>query len=185
MRSKYSQLGLEFLSLEENHSRTPKKPSIVAENKDDGAEDSINLFLEQDLVRQRDGMMENFAHILQHLPIETCTSSSNDHFGGTSPFKVQVNFYIPIFEGQIDADSLEKWLNILQGYFFVYNFSDRENINFTLLKGLRHVKHWWETYWEKSSTEESRIYGVEPTCDFFWMLSRNIITLMVTMMNNT
>jgi len=28
-------------------------------------------------------------------------------------------------------------------------------------------KHWWENYWEKSYTEESRIYGVEPTWYFF------------------
>jgi hypothetical protein len=26
-------------------------------------------------------------------------SSSSSHFGGTSPFKVQVNFDIPVFEG--------------------------------------------------------------------------------------
>jgi hypothetical protein len=56
---------------------------------------------------------------------------------------------------------------MLEGYFSVHNFSDRENITFTLLKALPHVKHWWETYWEKSSTEESGIYGVEPTWDFF------------------
>jgi hypothetical protein len=67
-------------------------------------------------------MMENFAHILQCLSITTDTSSSSDHFGGTSPFKVQVNFDIPIFEGQIDADALEKWLNLLEGYFSVQNF---------------------------------------------------------------
>jgi hypothetical protein len=36
-----------------------------------------------------------------------------------------------------------------------------------LLKALPHVKHWWETYWEKNSTEESRIFGVDPTWDFF------------------
>jgi hypothetical protein len=60
-------------------------------------------------------MMENFAHILQLLSIEKGTSSSNDHFGGTSPFKVQGNFYIPIFEGQIDVNALEKWLNLLEG----------------------------------------------------------------------
>jgi hypothetical protein len=112
-------------------------------------------------------MMENFSHILQRLSITTGASSSSDHFGGTSPFKVQVNFDIPIFEGQIDADALEKWLNLLEGYFSVHNFSDREKITFTLLKALPHVKHWWETYWEKSSTEESGIYGVEPTWDFF------------------
>jgi hypothetical protein len=81
----------------------PKKPSMVEENKNDRAEDSINLLLEQALTRQRDEMMENFSHILQCLSIKTGMSSSSDHFGGTSPFKVQVNFDIPIFEGQIDA----------------------------------------------------------------------------------
>jgi hypothetical protein len=145
-RSKYSQLGLKFVSLEDNHSRTPKKPSMEAEKKNVGAKDSINMLLEQALARQRDEMMENFAHILQRLSITTSTSSSNIHFGGTSPFKVQVNFDIPIFEGQIDADALEKWLNLLEDYFSVKKKFDREKITFTLLKALRHVKHWWETY---------------------------------------
>jgi hypothetical protein len=108
-------------------------------------------------------MMKNFSHILQLLSITTSTYSSSIHFGGTSPFKVQFNFDIPIFEGQIDAYALEKWLNLLEGYFYVHNFSDRENITFTLLKDLPHVKHWWETYWEQSSIEESRIYGADPT----------------------
>jgi hypothetical protein len=112
-------------------------------------------------------MMENFAHILQRLPIASGASSSSNHFGGTSPFKVQVNFDIPVFEGQIDADALDKWLNLLEGYFSVHNFSDKEKITFALLKALPHVKHWWETYWEQSSTEDSGIYGAEPTWDFF------------------
>jgi hypothetical protein len=62
---------------------------------------------------------------------------------------------------------LEKWLNFLEGYFSIHNFSDRENITFSLLKALPHVKHWWETYWEKNSIEESGIFGAEPTWDFF------------------
>jgi hypothetical protein len=61
--------------------------------------------------------MENYSHILQCMLIKIVTSSSSRHFGGTSPFKVQVNFYILIFEGQIDVDALEKWLNMLEGYF--------------------------------------------------------------------
>jgi hypothetical protein len=81
-------------------------------------------------------MMENFPHILQCPPIVIGTYSSSDHFGGTSPFKIQVNFYIPIFEGQIDADALEKWLNILEGYFLVQKIFDREKIIFALLKDL-------------------------------------------------
>jgi hypothetical protein len=112
-------------------------------------------------------MMENFSHILQCLPIAIGTYSSSNQFGGTSSFKVHVNFDILVFEGQIDANALEKWLNLLEGYFSVHNFSDREKITFTLLKALPHVKHWWETYWEQSSTEESGIYGAEPTWYFF------------------
>jgi hypothetical protein len=97
-------------------------------------------------------MMENCTHILQCLPIEIGASSSNNHFGSTSPFKVQVNFDTLVFEGQIDADALDKWLNLLEGYFYVHNFFDREKITLSLLKSLPHVKHWWETYWEKIFT---------------------------------
>jgi hypothetical protein len=43
-------------------------------------------------------MVENFSHILQCLLIATGAYSSSGHFGGTSPFKIQVNFEIPIFE---------------------------------------------------------------------------------------
>jgi hypothetical protein len=166
-RSEYSKLGLELVSLKDNRSRTPKKPSMAEEKKNDGADDPVSLLLEQALTRQRDEMMENFSHILQRLPIASGASSSSDHFGGTSPFKVQVNFDISVFEGQIDADALDKWLNLLEGYFSVHNFSDKEKITFALLKALPHVQHWWETYWEQSSTEDSGIYGVEPTWEFF------------------
>jgi hypothetical protein len=95
---------------------------MAEEKKNDGADDPINMLLEQALTRQRDEMMENFSHILQCLPIETRAYSSSDHFGSTSPFKVQVNFDIPIFEGQIDAEALDKWLNLLEGYFSVHQF---------------------------------------------------------------
>jgi hypothetical protein len=166
-RSEYIKLGLDIVSLEENHSHTPKKPSMVEENKNDRADEHINLLLEQDLMRQRDEMMKNFSHILQCLPIESSAYSSSGHFRGTSPFKVQFIFDILVFEGQIDVETLDKWLNLLEGYFSVHNFSDRENITFSLLKDLPHVKHWWETYWEKISTGDPRIYGVELTWDFF------------------
>ena len=50
-RSKYSNLGLERVSLEDNHSRTPKKPSMAEKNKNGIAEDYINLLLKQALAR--------------------------------------------------------------------------------------------------------------------------------------
>jgi hypothetical protein len=98
-RSKYRKLGLELVSLEDNLSRTPNKPSMVEEKKNDGTDDPISLLLEQALTRQRDEVMENFFHILQRLPIALGASSLSNHFGGTSPFKLQVNFDIPVSEG--------------------------------------------------------------------------------------
>jgi hypothetical protein len=145
MRFEYRKLGLDIVSLEDNVSRMPKKPSMAEENKNDKEDYSINLLLEKSLMGQRDEIIDNFSHILQCLPIETTTSSSKNHFGITSPFKVHVNFDILVFEGEIDKDALDKWLNLLEGYFSVHNFSNREKITFTLLKALPHVKHWWET----------------------------------------
>jgi hypothetical protein len=62
-------LGIDLVSIEDNLSHTPKKPSMVEEKKNEGADDPINLLLEQALTRQRDEMMENFSHILQCLSI--------------------------------------------------------------------------------------------------------------------
>ena len=138
MRSEYRKLGLKLVSLEDNLSHTPKNPSMAKENKNDGADDPISLLLEQSLMRQRDELMENFSHILQRLSIASGSYSSSGHFGGTSPFKLHINFDIPIFEGQIDAEALEKWLTLLEGYFSVHNFFDKEKITFTLLKSLPH-----------------------------------------------
>jgi hypothetical protein len=184
-RSEYIKLVLELVSLEDSRSRTPNKSSMAEEKKNERADNSINLLLEKALMRHMDEMMENFSHILQCLPITTETSSSSDHFGGTSPFKVHVNFDILVFEGHIDADALEKWLNMSEDYFFVHNFFDMENITFLLLKDLPHVKHWRETYSKQISSERFGIYGAEPTWYFLWMWSRKNITLLVTMTTST
>ena len=111
-------------------------------------------------------MMDNLAWILRQLP--TCdASSSSSHFGGATPFKVQVNFNIPIFEGLIDADAIDKWLNLLEGYFLVHDFSNQENITFALLKATPHIKDWWETYCEKKDERQSSLFSAAPTWDSF------------------
>jgi hypothetical protein len=48
--------------------------------------------------------------------------SIRNNFIGETPFKVQVNFDISLFECQIDGDSLEKWLNLLEGYYSVQKY---------------------------------------------------------------
>lgn len=93
-------------------------------------------------------MMDNFAQILQRLSTRG-TSASNSHSRAATPFKVQEKFDIPIFEGQIDADVVDKWVNLLEGYFYVHDFSSQEKITFSLFKAAPHVKDQQETYCEK------------------------------------
>jgi hypothetical protein len=69
------------------------------------------------------------------------------------------------------VDVIDKWLNLLEGYFFVHNFSDRENITFVLLKVIPHVKYWWETFCEKKEIEGSTLFAVSPT----WGSFRDVI----------
>lgn len=93
------------------------------EKKDEGAGDPIKILLEEALEKQRNTMMYNFAQSLQCLPTKGASTSKN-HFRGSTPFKVQVNFDIPIFEGQIYVDVVDKWLNLLEGYFSIHYFSN-------------------------------------------------------------
>jgi hypothetical protein len=133
------------------------------ENKDEGTGDLFKMFLEESLTQHRNKMMDIFAQILQRLPTGGASSSK----GGTTPFKVQKNFDIPIFEGHIDADVVDKWLNLLEGYFFVHNFLNRENINIALLKVIPHVKDWWESFCEQKETNKPSLFIVAVTWESF------------------
>jgi hypothetical protein len=106
------------------------------------------------LKRQRNEMMDNFAQILQRL----LTSGASTSNRGATLFKVHINFDIPIFEGQIDEDVVDKWLNLLEGYFFVHNFFDREKVTFVLLKVVPHVKDGWKTFCEQKEIEGSTLF---------------------------
>jgi hypothetical protein len=56
---------------------------------------------------------------------------------------------------------------MLEGYFSVHNFSNREKITFALLKAISHVKDWWNIYFEQRAIDESIIFTVIPTWDSF------------------
>jgi len=140
---------------------------MADEKKDEGARDPIKILLEEALEQQRNVMMDNFAETLQWLP-RGDTSASNSYSGNATPFKVQVNFEIPIFEGQIDTDAIDKWLNLLEWYFSVHEFLSWEKIVFALLKEALHVKDQWETYCEQKDESTGSLFSTTPTWNSFW-----------------
>ena len=60
---------------------------------------------------------------------------------GMSKFTCTLKGVVPL-EWMLDADAVDIWLNILEGYLSVHDFYDRENITFSLLKASPHVKDW-------------------------------------------
>jgi hypothetical protein len=136
---------------------------MVGENKYYGIGYPFKMFLEESVMQQRNAMMDSFAQILRWIPTNDAYSSS----GGIAPFKVQIKFDVPIFEGQIDTYVVEKFLNLLEGYFSIHKFSNKENINFVLLKVIPHVKYWWETFCEKKEIEEPSLFIVAVTWESF------------------
>jgi hypothetical protein len=158
-RSRYKELGRELVSVEDKISRTPKRPFMAGEKKDDRLRYPFKKLLEESLTQQRNEMMDSFVQILRQLPIGDTSSSS----GGPAPFKVQINLDVPIFKGQIDAYVVEKWLNLLEVYFSVHKFSNRENITFALLKVVPHVKDWWENFCKKKESKEPSLFIVMAT----------------------
>jgi hypothetical protein len=64
-KSKYKELGLELVSLEDKISRTPKRPLMAGEKKDDGTRDPFKLLIEESLTQQSNEVMDSFAQILR------------------------------------------------------------------------------------------------------------------------
>ena len=122
-RSGYKELGLDLVQPLQYQPCKPQRMPMGEENKDERVGDPIKILLKEALKKQRNAMMDKFAQIFQWLSTDGA-SASNSHSGGATPFKVQVKFDIPIFEGKIDADAVDRWLNFLEGYFSVHDFSN-------------------------------------------------------------
>eukprot|EP00253_Pinus_taeda_P002556 PITA_02556 len=105
MRLGYKELGLELVEPLQDQPRKSRRPPMADEKKDQVAGDPIKILLEEALERQRNAMMDNFSQILQQLP-RGDASASNNNSGNATPFNVQVNFQIPIFEKDESTSSL-------------------------------------------------------------------------------
>ena len=136
------------------------------EKKDEGEGYPIKIFLEEALEKQRNVMMDKFSQILQRLPTDG-TPSSSSHSGGATPFKVQVNLDIPIFKGQIDANIVDIWLNLLEGCFRFMTFLIGKRLLLHFSKLAPYVKDWWETYCEKKDEGGPSLFSVVPTWNYF------------------
>ncbi|GJU61477.1 putative reverse transcriptase domain-containing protein [Tanacetum coccineum] len=59
--------------------------------------------------------------------------------------KVKARIYIPIYDGTVDAEKLDSWIDQLETYFTLYGFSSSDKVIFARLKLTSHALAWWNS----------------------------------------
>ena len=112
-------------------------------------------------------------------------SASNSHSINVTPFKVQVNFEIPIFEGQIDTTTVDKWSNVLEGYFLFMIFLVRKRLFSLFSKQPPTSRIGGKPTTSRRMKVQAHYFQPHPLGIYFGMPSRSSTTLSKAMRINT
>nr|CAD1826013.1 unnamed protein product [Ananas comosus var. bracteatus] len=74
--------------------------------------------------------------------------------GRSQPFKVEAKIEISNYDDIVDAEKLDAWLDQLETYFDLYNYSNAEKVTFAKLKLVSHALTWWKATLQTSANEE-------------------------------
>ncbi|GJT76267.1 hypothetical protein Tco_1042992 [Tanacetum coccineum] len=65
--------------------------------------------------------------------------------GSRKPFKVEARIDIPSYDGTVDAEKLDSWIDQLETYFTLYGFTSVKKVSFVRLKLTSHALAWWNS----------------------------------------
>ncbi|GJT11122.1 hypothetical protein Tco_0858164 [Tanacetum coccineum] len=74
--------------------------------------------------------------------------------GSHKPFKVEARIDIPSYDGTVDAEKLDSWLDQLETYFTLYGFTSTAKVSFARLKLTSHALAWWNAQLKMTRDEE-------------------------------
>ncbi|GKF69599.1 hypothetical protein Tco_0202656, partial [Tanacetum coccineum] len=74
--------------------------------------------------------------------------------GSHKPFKVEARIDIPSYDGTVDAEKLDSWIDQLETYFTLYGLSSTEKVSFARLKLTNHALAWWNSFLKMMQEEE-------------------------------
>lgn len=61
-------------------------------------------------------------------------------------FRVDFKLEIPTYDGVVDADKLDNWIEQMKNYFTLYVYTSAQKISFARLKMSGHTLTWWNAY---------------------------------------
>ena len=115
-----------------------------------------------------------------HIPFSTTHSphilpTSSQHATVHRPFRVESKVDIKVFDGRMDAESLETWIQALEVYFSCQAYTDEQRIAFARLKMGRKALIWWESFCR--ARVQSRQLLISSWTDFQKELRKNFYPL--------
>ena len=93
---------------------------------------------------------------------ETDTEGDTDDDSDTSQqggkdslrnLKVDFKVEIPMYDGSVNVEKLDDWIERLDTYFTLYGYSSKEKIIFATLKLSVHALSWWKSYRKRNKGE--------------------------------
>ena len=82
--------------------------------------------------------------------------------GGMAPVRVDAKVELPVYDGSIDGEKLDNWIDQLESYFSPYGYDDMQRIAFARLKLTSHALIWWNFHLRTRDPEVS--HGQRSRC---------------------
>nr|XP_011463525.1 PREDICTED: uncharacterized protein LOC105351274 [Fragaria vesca subsp. vesca] len=80
-------------------------------------------------------------------------TSQQEGKGSFRNLKIDFKIEVPMYDGSVNVDKLDDWMECLDTYFTFHRFTSKEKITYATLKLSSHALTWWKSY-RKNSVEK-------------------------------
>jgi hypothetical protein len=92
-------------------------------------------------VRRRPGK-----ETMRDQPGSSSLSEGDIWSNGMAPIKLDAKIDLPAYDGSIDGEKLDNWIDQLESYFAIYAYDDARRLAIARLKLTSHALVWWNSY---------------------------------------
>lgn len=166
-RSQYKKLGEVLVSWEETRKSREKKKMTGSDETEKARLDAV-----EKQVASISSTLQELAKFIKEKKVKSPVKDDEDektdsegeeddttkpsHQGVKGSFqnlRIDFKVEIPVYDGRVDVERLDDWVERLETYFALYGYTSKEKITFATLKLSSHALTWWKSY-KRNSNEE-------------------------------
>jgi ElaB/YqjD/DUF883 family membrane-anchored ribosome-binding protein len=84
--------------------------------------------------------------ILREEPVDPLAENVQGRPRAMAPLKVDAKLELPVYNGEIDGEKLDGWIDQMESYFSLYGYEDAQCLAFARLKLASHALVWWNAH---------------------------------------